>query len=984
MESVFLKLLNMSITASWLVLAVLLLRLLLKKAPKYINCILWAFVAVRLIFPFSIESVLSLIPSSEPLPEKIIYTAHPTVNSGIPIVDNAINPVISQSLAPQPLTSINPTQVISFIASWVWVIGMAVMAVYTFVTYLRIRFKVREAVILRDNIYLCDSISTPFILGIVRPKVYLPSSIDETEAAHVISHERSHLKRRDHWWKPLGFLLLSVYWFNPVMWLAYILLCRDIELACDERVIRDMDIEDKKAYTHALLNCSIPRRMIAACPLAFGEVGVKSRVKNALSYKKPAFWIIIAALVICAITAVCFLTNPKSIKLNELTDAGDYSRIFENVYHIDILTPEHSLSAKESGDIERIIEQLEKVKIKKSPVSDNRSEERDSTNRIIINNTVLCFNGDFTEYWVNDDVKPTLTYTVASPSKAKAVFDFAAELLSGNDYMSGADLETPICWVNNKDDYVALSKAGINESSAEFLDYGDTLNGEIAGKLAIYYKTTMPLFKFESTDEIAEFISKFEKLYSFDLRYQKYPSFIEMVSVYDDEFFKDNVLFIASIDSFDPNEYPVLSDIYNNGENLVLNFTADNDYEKRMLNMTNWFICVELEREYIAGCTAFDCFLNYNVKFTERDNHKELDHEHKLATESNVVDDPDFTDLFCGTGLGTASLSVNGKTYSVSESQIYDLTDILSNLEYSEEKRCDCEAPYRIQGGVYSFNLELAFARTWNAQVDLTAEQVFALNKIINNIIKSEEWRTSLYPENMNSYESMSVYETTASDGIQTVNIFLSEINSHYYISSYIEDTLTSQFISSGQYDYVNGDLTLYDTVRSFIYVFKTDKNKETLSFDKELSSHYDYDKTIDSLFSDNHELKLTDREPYYVNGKKTMISDIDFDSKDEYCVLFGILENGKVTKYKLSIWSYDESLPLSEIAVEGKELATLTFPAEGYYHYFDYDNLNHWNNNTNFLLGVNPEDPTDTRDFRMIYRNGELYFWADNKRVEW
>ena len=328
MEAIFLKLLNMSITASWLVLAVLILRLMLKRAPKYINCILWAFVAVRLIFPFSIESVLSLIPSSEPLPEKIIYTAHPTVNSGIPIVDNAINPVISQSLAPQALTSINPTQVISFIASWIWVIGMAVMAIYTLVTYLRIRVKVRESVVLRDNVYLCDRISTPFILGVIRPRIYLPSTMDEGESEHVISHERSHIKRRDHWWKPLGFLLLSVYWFNPVMWVAYILLCRDIELACDERVIRDMDIEDKKAYTHALLNCSIPRKMIAACPLAFGEVGVKGRIKSVLNYKKPAFWIIIAALVICAVTAVCFLTDPKkdsddkalsSISLDEYT-----------------------------------------------------------------------------------------------------------------------------------------------------------------------------------------------------------------------------------------------------------------------------------------------------------------------------------------------------------------------------------------------------------------------------------------------------------------------------------------------------------------------------------------------------------------------------------------------------------------------------------------------------------------------------------------
>ncbi len=311
MEAVFLKLLNMSITASWLVLAVVLLRLILKKAPKFIRCILWGLVALRLVLPFSIESVLSLIPSSEPLPQDIIYTATPTVNTGIPVIDHAIDPIISQSLTPAPLTSINPTQVISLIASTVWICGVVAMIAYMAISYLRVRLKVREAVIFHNNIFLCDHISSPFILGIISPKIYLPSNMSSADIEFVISHENSHLKRRDHWWKPLGFLLLCVYWFNPVMWVAYVLLCRDIELACDEKVIKQMDAGDKKAYTSALLSCSIPRRMISACPLAFGEVGVKNRVKNVLSYKKPAFWIILIAVIACIVTAVCFLTDPK-------------------------------------------------------------------------------------------------------------------------------------------------------------------------------------------------------------------------------------------------------------------------------------------------------------------------------------------------------------------------------------------------------------------------------------------------------------------------------------------------------------------------------------------------------------------------------------------------------------------------------------------------------------------------------------------------
>ncbi|MBQ4054421.1 MAG: transcriptional regulator, partial [Clostridia bacterium] len=312
MEAIFLKLFNLSLTASWLVLAVIILRLILNRAPKFLRCILWGLVGLRLILPFSFESVLSLIPSSEPLPKDFIYTSTPAVNTGIPVIDNAINPVITRSLTPDPLVSINPTQVLSLIASAVWIFGLALMLTYMLISYLQIRIKVRESVVLYGNVRLCDRISSPFILGIIKPKIYLPSNMTASDFEYVIAHENAHLKRCDHWWKPLGFLLLCVYWFNPVMWTAYLLLCRDIELACDERVIKQMDPQDKKAYSSVLLNCSTPRKMISACPLAFGESGVKSRVKSILNYKKPAFWIILIAIIASIVTAVCFLTDPES------------------------------------------------------------------------------------------------------------------------------------------------------------------------------------------------------------------------------------------------------------------------------------------------------------------------------------------------------------------------------------------------------------------------------------------------------------------------------------------------------------------------------------------------------------------------------------------------------------------------------------------------------------------------------------------------
>ena len=312
MSVIFLKLLNLSISASWLVLVVLVLRLVLKRAPKWVNVLLWGMVALRLMVPFSIESALSLIPSAETLsPEVVRFDPAPTITSGVEFIDNAVNPSLSESFAAAPLASVNPLYVWTYLAGWVWLIGLAAMLAYALVSYLRLRRRVSASIPLRENIYVCDEVPSPFILGIAKPRIYLPSALDEAQRGSVLSHERAHLARHDHWWKPLGFALLAVYWFNPLLWLAYTLLCRDIELACDERVLRGMDAGQVKDYSSALLACSVPRRMLAACPLAFGEVGVGARVKNALRYKKPAFWVVTASVAVCVVVAVCFLTNPE-------------------------------------------------------------------------------------------------------------------------------------------------------------------------------------------------------------------------------------------------------------------------------------------------------------------------------------------------------------------------------------------------------------------------------------------------------------------------------------------------------------------------------------------------------------------------------------------------------------------------------------------------------------------------------------------------
>ena len=311
MNELFLKIINMSISASWLILAVLILRLVLKKAPKWVNVLLWGIVAVRLICPFSFKSALSLIPSAETFPEKVISGPSFDIQTGISPVDNRINDYLGDRYFEGVTVPANNGNNIMTILTIVWTIGILLLVAYTVISYWRLRRKVDTAVRYRDNIFQSENVSSPFVLGIINPRIYLPFSMNEQDLEHVVAHEQAHIRRKDHWWKPLGFLLLTIYWFNPLMWLAYVLLCRDIELACDEKVIKELGNEQRADYTQALVACSVNRRMIAACPLAFGEVGVKERVKSVMNYKKPAFWVIILAVIACVIVAVCFLTNPK-------------------------------------------------------------------------------------------------------------------------------------------------------------------------------------------------------------------------------------------------------------------------------------------------------------------------------------------------------------------------------------------------------------------------------------------------------------------------------------------------------------------------------------------------------------------------------------------------------------------------------------------------------------------------------------------------
>lgn len=325
MADVFIKTLNMGIAAGWLIVAVVVLRVLVKRAPKRFRLLLWAVVGLRLVLPVSIESALSLVPSAQTLPEGVMYAAAPELNTGIAALNDAINPAFTAAFAPEPAASANPLQVLLPAASVIWLAGAAAMLLWALVSWLRLRRRVAEAVRLEGNVFESERVASPFVLGLIRPRIYLPFGLDEGAREQVLTHERAHIARGDHVIKLIGWLILAVYWYNPLVWLAYALFCRDIELACDERVIRRLPVSGRADYSQALLDLSRPHHGVGACPLAFGESAVKGRVKSVLTYKRPAFWLIMLAALLCIGAAVCFLTDPKAEADDSVqNDSHDY------------------------------------------------------------------------------------------------------------------------------------------------------------------------------------------------------------------------------------------------------------------------------------------------------------------------------------------------------------------------------------------------------------------------------------------------------------------------------------------------------------------------------------------------------------------------------------------------------------------------------------------------------------------------------------
>lgn len=608
MTAVFIKILNMSINAGWLVLAVIVLRLLLRKAPKAIHVFMWGLVGIRLICPFSFESVLSLIPSTEPVSRYAAYSAFSAVDDGFEKIYSSAETIVSKSSVPEIGASADPMRVILLVACAVWITGIAVMVAYAAVSYLRILGRVREAVPNTDNTYVCDQIETPFILGVFRPRIYLPTNVGGDDIGFVIAHERAHLKRYDHVWKPLGFLLLAVYWFNPLVWVSYVLLCRDIELACDEKVIKTMGESVKKPYSMALINCSSPRSIVSSCPLAFGETGVKKRISSVLNYKKPAFWIIVVSVVAVALSAVCFLTDPASVRLKNI-EGCSLSRMAEeavSVWSSD--GEEYSFAGAVGRDL---LKELLEIKISGKETSSDRDGIGGISHTLVLQNdedtqdvlssylkgVYVHFDSDFTTVWVDTGEASTLGHRINEPERARRVYE---AIVNADNAINDSDVEEH----DGVQTYeTTLSYAGYAEGKELFTGMCNS------DKMYTDAVRHLPIYKFESEKELDMFGKSGNGIFVTDSGLEEITSFNEATERYDGDFFADNSLLLVYVSANNCTHRFKVKNVLRDGGSLCVQVEETTNAEAVDTAMAGWFITVTVRDEVIAECTELDAVL---------------------------------------------------------------------------------------------------------------------------------------------------------------------------------------------------------------------------------------------------------------------------------------------------------------------------------------------------------------------------------------
>ncbi|MBQ1367444.1 MAG: M56 family metallopeptidase [Firmicutes bacterium] len=587
MNALFLKILNMSITASWLILAVVLARLLLKKAPKWVFCLLWGLVAIRLVCPFSLESSLSLIPSSETIPANIEMQQKPVIDSGITIIDETVNPIITESFTPSPENSANPLQIVIPFVAIVWITGVFIMLVYALISFLRLKGMVRVSVSVGKQIRACDEVKSPFILGVFRPIIYVPSFMSEETLDQVIRHEKAHLQRHDHWWKPLGFLLLAVYWFHPLCWIAYILLCRDIEMACDERVVRDMGKSDIAAYSQALLDCSMPRRTIAACPLAFGEGNVKTRIKSVLNYKKPAFWIIAAALVVCAALAVFLMTDPSG---NQPSDG-------ESVINPTDTSSQPSGTAEDPYTMVAVITEIQNGTLLVRPVDGSWELSSSDSFSIPIQHMPAS-----PEPRVGDMLQIKYNGYILETYPASLGEIYSIEVVGRESY--GTVFIAHSAYAVHGD---SADEAKTQAMMAACLNANTLLNSS-------FRPLHLPVFKADTKEELDHLKDAFHGVLLLDQGFAEMPSFEAATASYGEAFFREYSLILTYITG-DSNLRYGIYDVSFDGSTLCLNVAQINHPETAGDGIAGWFIWVEVLDSQIAECESYDavCLSNYET-----------------------------------------------------------------------------------------------------------------------------------------------------------------------------------------------------------------------------------------------------------------------------------------------------------------------------------------------------------------------------------
>ena len=587
MNALFLKILNMSITASWLILAVVLARLLLKKAPKWVFCLLWGLVAIRLVCPFSLESSLSLIPSSETIPANIEMQQKPVIDSGITIIDETVNPIITESFTPSPENSANPLQIVIPFVAIVWITGVFIMLVYALISFLRLKGMVRVSVSVGKQIRACDEVKSPFILGVFRPIIYVPSSLSDETLDYVIRHEMAHLRRHDHWWKPLGFLLLAVYWFHPLCWIAYILLCRDIEMACDERVVRDMGKSDIAAYSQALLDCSMPRRTIAACPLAFGEGNVKTRIKSVLNYKKPAFWIIAAALVVCAALAVFLMTDPSG---NQPSDG-------ESVINPTDTSSQPSGTAEDPYTMVAVITEIQNGTLLVRPVDGSWELSSSDSFSIPIQHMPAS-----PEPRVGDMLQIKYNGYILETYPASLGEIYSIEVVGRESY--GTVFIAHSAYAVHGD---SADEAKTQAMMAACLNANTLLNSS-------FRPLHLPVFKADTKEELDHLKDAFHGVLLLDQGFAEMPSFEAATASYGEAFFREYSLILTYITG-DSNLRYGIYDVSFDGSTLCLNVAQINHPETAGDGIAGWFIWVEVLDSQIAECESYDavCLSNYET-----------------------------------------------------------------------------------------------------------------------------------------------------------------------------------------------------------------------------------------------------------------------------------------------------------------------------------------------------------------------------------